>query len=161
MTQTSPSTTYRPAGYTSLTPFLCVDGAARAIDFYTDVFGARLVSRTDGQDGTVAHAELELEQGRLQLGDPAEAYGIAAPTPGAAATHSIAIYVPDCDATTTAAEKAGGTVREAPSTFVTGDRFASVLDPFGIRWSIMTRVEDVSDEEAERRVKEWMSQQGD
>ena len=156
--QTAPS--YRPTGYTTLTPFLSVNGAAKAIDFYTSVFEARLVSKTDGPDGTIAHAELEVEQGRFQLGDPMEAYGLAAPDDSDSTTFSLAIYVPDCDATVTAAQEAGAVVREPASTFVTGDRFASVRDPFGVRWSIMTRVEDVSDEEAERRVKEWMAQQG-
>ncbi|PRC49357.1 glyoxalase, partial [Mycobacterium sp. ITM-2017-0098] len=72
-----------PAGYTSLTPFLCVDGAAAAIDFYTSVFGAIVVEKMDGPDGTVAHAELDFGSGRVQLGDPAEAYKIAAPDGGA------------------------------------------------------------------------------
>src|SRR4051812_14216261 len=63
-----------PEGYTSLTPFLCIDGASAAIDFYVSVFGAKLVDRMDGPDGTVAHAELDFDNGRLQLGDPAEAY---------------------------------------------------------------------------------------
>ncbi len=70
-----------PEGYTSLTPFLCIDGAAAAIDFYVSVFGAKLVDRMDGPDGTVAHAELDFGNGRLQLGDPHEAYQIAAPDP--------------------------------------------------------------------------------
>ena len=70
-----------PEGYTSLTPFLCIDGASAAIDFYVSVFGAKLVDRMDGPNGTVAHAELDFGNGRLQLGDPAEAYQIAAPDP--------------------------------------------------------------------------------
>jgi PhnB protein len=145
---------YRPAGYTTLTPFLCVTDGAAAIEFYCAVFGASVVSRMDLPDGTVGHAELQFEQGRLQLSDAQPAYGIAAPTDGPA-THSLAIYVPDVDTTTAAAAERGATVREQPSTFVTGDRFASVLDPYGHRWSIMTRVEEVSDDEAERRVAEW------
>lgn len=145
---------HRPAGYSTLTPFLCVADGAAAIDFYRAVFGATVVSRMDLPDGRVAHAELQLEQGRLQLGDALAEYGLTAPSEGAV-THSIAIYVPDADATTALAAEHGATVREQPSTFVTGDRFASVLDPFGHRWSIMTRVEDVSDAEAERRVAEW------
>ena len=60
-----------PDGYTSLTPFLCIDGASAAIDFYVSVFGAKLVDRMDGPDGTVAHAELDFGNGRLQLGAPA------------------------------------------------------------------------------------------
>lgn len=154
------TTDYTPPGYTTLTPFLCVAPAAEAITFYADVFGARVVSRMDKPDGTVAHAELEFENGRLALADPDDAYDLAGHDGTKPATHSITIYVPDCDATTTAAEKAGATVREQPSAFVTGDRFASVLDPFGLRWTVMTRVEQLTDEESERRVNDWLATQG-
>ena len=144
-----------PEGHTSLTPFLCIDGAAAAIDFYVSVFGAKLVDRMDGPDGTVAHAELDFGNGRLQLGDPAEAYQIAAPDPKAPATHSMGFYCQDVDAVVAKAEQAGATVREPAQTFVTGDRFASILDPFGQRWTVMTRVEDVSPQERDRRMGEW------
>lgn len=154
------TTSYVPQGYSTLTPFLCVAPAAEAIDFYTQVFGARLVSRMDMPDGRVAHAELELVNGRFQVADPEEAYHLAAHDGSKPATHSIVIYVPDCDATTAAAEKAGATIREQPGDFLTGDRFSSILDPFGVRWSVMTRVEQVSDEEAARRVQEWLATQG-
>jgi len=144
-----------PAGYTSLTPFVVCDGAAAAIDFYTSVFGAQLVDRMDGPNGTVAHAELDFGNGRLQLGDPAEAYQIAAPDPDQPATHSVALYCDDTDSVVAKAEKAGATIREPAQTFVTGDRFASILDPFGQRWTVMTRVEDVSPEERDRRMADW------
>ncbi|SEH69821.1 PhnB protein [Mycolicibacterium rutilum] len=144
-----------PTGYTSLTPFLCIDGAAAAIDFYTEVFGAELVDRMDGPGGTVAHAELDFGSGRLQVGDPAEAYQIAAPDPARPATYSIGLYCGDVDAVVARAQEAGATVREPVQTFVTGDRFASIVDPFGTRWSVMTRVEEVSPEERERRLSEW------
>lgn len=148
-----------PAGYTSLTPFLCVDGAAAAIDFYATVFGATVVEKMDGPDGTVAHAELDFGAGRLQLGDPADAYKIAAPDAGAdVVTHSIALYCGDVDDVVAKAEKAGATIREAPQDFPTGDRFASLRDPFGIRWTVMTRVEDVTAEERDRRLSEWAAQ---
>ncbi|OMB96054.1 glyoxalase [Mycobacterium sp. NS-7484] len=144
-----------PQGYTSLTPFLCVDGAAEAITFYQNVFGADVVERMDGPDGTVAHAELDFGNGRLQLGDPQEAFQIAAPEPGSAATHSIGLYCPDVDAVVARAEKAGAIIREPAQTFVTGDRFASIVDPFGQRWTVMTRVENLTAAERERRVAEW------
>ena len=148
-----------PTGYTSLTPFLCVAGAAAAIDFYTQVFGATLVEKMDGPDGTVAHAELDFGTGRLQLGDPADAYGITAPATGSdTVTYSIALYCPDVDDVVARAQKAGATVREAPQDFATGDRFASLRDPFGVRWTVMTRVEDVSAEERDRRLGEWAAQ---
>ena len=144
-----------PEGYTSLTPFLCVEGASAAIDFYVAVFGAELVDRMDGPNDTVAHAELDFGNGRLQLSDPNPAYEIAAPEPKGFATHSVALYCPDVDAVVAKAEEAGATIREPAQTFVTGDRFASVLDPFGQRWTVMTRVEDVSPEERDRRMAQW------
>lgn len=148
-----------PAGYTSLTPFLCVVGAAAAIDFYTSVFGATLVEKMDGPDGSVAHAEIDFGNGRLQLGDPNDAYGIVGPASGSeVVTYSVALYCPDVDDVVARAQRAGATVREAPQDFATGDRFASIRDPFGVRWTVMTRVEDVSAEERDRRLGEWTAQ---
>jgi uncharacterized glyoxalase superfamily protein PhnB len=152
----------RPDGYTTLTPFLVCAPAAEAIRFYEEVFGATLVSRMDGPDGTVLHAELDFGTGRLQLGDPNDAYGLVAPAGRTEdrVSGSTCIYVPDVDAVFAAAVEHGATVREKPETFVTGDRFASIYDPFGHRWAVMTKVEDVSPEEAERRLAEWAASQG-
>ncbi|MGZ4507558.1 MAG: VOC family protein [Blastococcus sp.] len=151
----------KPDGYTSLTPFLVCSPAAEAIRFYEEVFGATVVGRMDGPGGTVLHAELDLGDGRMQLSDPNEQYGLVAPAGAADDTvsGSTCIYVPDVDAVFAAAVERGATVREKPSTFVTGDRFASIYDPFGHRWAVMTRVEDVSPEEAERRLADWSSSQ--
>lgn len=149
-----------PPGYTALTPYLVVDGAARALDFYASVFGATVVSRNDGPDGTVAHAELDFGTGRLQLSDPAPSMGLIAPDGTNQVNHSYVLYCADVDATWRAAVAAGATPFEEPATFVTGDRFGAVLDPFGHRWAIMTRVEDVSPEEAQHRVEEWLASQG-
>ncbi len=151
----------RPDGYTTLTPFLVCSPAAEAIRWYADVFGATVVSRMDAPDGSVPHAELDLGTGRLQLGDPNEAYGLAAPRrEGDTVSSSTCIYVADVDAVFARAVEAGATVREEPSDFVTGDRFASVLDPYGHRWAIMTRVEDVPDDVAEQRLAQWAEAQG-
>lgn len=151
----------KPEGYTTLTPFLVCAPAAEAIAFYTEVFGAEVVSRMDGPGGTVMHAELQFAEGRLQLGDPQEQFGLVAPArDGDAVSGSTCIYVPDVDAVFARAVEHGATVREKPDTFVTGDRFASVIDPFGHRWAVMTKVEDVSPEEQERRLAEWAATQG-
>ena len=151
----------RPDGYTTLTPFLVCSPAAEAIRFYQEVFGATVVSRMDGPDGTVPHAELDFGSGRLQLGDPADAYGLAAPSRSAdTVSSSTCIYVADVDAVFAKAVEHGATVREEPATFVTGDRFASIYDPFGHRWAVMTKVEDVDPEEADRRLAEWAATQG-
>ncbi|MDQ1661884.1 MAG: PhnB protein [Blastococcus sp.] len=152
----------KPEGYTTLTPFLVCSPAAEAIRFYEEVFGASVVGRMDGPDGTVMHAELDLGDGRLQLSDPNDSYGLVPPNGQAQdkVSCSTCIYVADVDAVFAAAVERGATVREKPATFVTGDRFASIYDPFGHRWAVMTRVEDVSPEEAERRLAEWSGQQG-
>jgi PhnB protein len=151
----------RPDGYTTLTPFLVCSPAAEAIRFYEEVFGATVVSRMDGPGGTVAHAELDLGTGRLQLSDPQDEYGLVAPNrDGDRVSGSTCIYVADVDAVFEKALARGATVREKPATFVTGDRFASIYDPFGHRWAVMTRVEDVSPEEAERRLADWAASQG-
>jgi PhnB protein len=144
-----------PAGYTSLTPFLVVDGAAKAIEFYTSVFGAELLERMDAGDGTVAHAELDFGHGRLQLSAPNAEYGLAAVEPAETVTHSVVLYCADVDDVVTRARDAGAVIREDVQTFVTGDRFASIIDPFGQRWAVMTRVEEVDAAERDRRLAEW------
>jgi uncharacterized glyoxalase superfamily protein PhnB len=144
-----------PQGYTALTPFLVIDGAAAAIDFYVEVFGAKLVEKMDGPDGTVAHAELDFGTGRLQLSDPMADYGLVAPQRTGPVTHSVVLYCADADAVVDRAERAGATIREPIATFVTGDRYASIVDPFGQRWAVMTRVEEVDAAERERRLSQW------
>lgn len=144
-----------PEGYTSLTPFLCVADGDAAIAFYRDAFGATLVSRMELPGGGVAHAELDFGHGRLQLADAMPDFGLVAPDGGDQVSQSTCLYLADVDAVTARAVELGATLREPPSTFVTGDRFASVLDPFGHRWALMTRVEDVPPEEQQRRLAAW------
>lgn len=148
-----------PLGHSSLTPFLAVSGAAEAIEFYRDVFGARVldVSRIGG---AVVHAELDFGQGRLQLGEPGEAYALVPPPEGDSVCYSLGLYRPEVDTIVERAVEAGAVIREAPATFVSGDRYASIRDPFGVRWTIMTRVEDLSPEESAARVAAWVAEQG-
>lgn len=144
----------RPNSATSLTPFLAIRGAKEALEFYRDVFGARVTDVTEFE-GLVAHAGMDFGNGLLQIGEPSPAYGLVPGPEGDDDCYSMGIYVSDVDAVTARAVAAGATVREEPSTFVSGDRFASIRDPFGVRWSIMTRVEDLSEEESAARVAEW------
>ena len=147
-----------PHGSTSITPFVVIPEARGAIDFYRDVFGARVVDVTEFGD-VVAHAVLDFGNGMLQLGAPQPDYGLVPPPAGDGDCYSLGLYCPDVDATVARAVAAGATVREAPTTFVSGDRFASIRDPFGVRWSVLTRVEDLSEEESARRVAEWAKHQ--
>lgn len=148
-----------PKGSTSLTPFIAVPRAREALDFYRDVFGARIVDVTE-MGGIVVHAVLDLGHGCLQLGEPSPDYHLVPPPAGDDDSYSLGLYCADADAVVARAEAAGATVREPLSTFVSGDLFASIRDPFGVRWSIMTRVEDISEEESARRVAEWAAAQG-
>ena len=148
-----------PHGVTSLTPFLAIPNAKGAIDFYRDVLGARVVAVTEF-GGVVAHAELDFGNGHLQLGEPNPEYGLVPAPDGDADCYSLGLYCADVDAAVERAVAAGATVREAPSNFASGDRFASIRDPFGVRWSIMTRVEDLSEAESAARVEAWAATQG-
>ncbi len=149
-----------PHGSTSLTPFLAVPAARDAIEFYRSVFGARVVDVTE-IGGVVVHADIDFGCGRMQLGEPNPDYGLVAAPEGDADCYSIGLYCSNADEVVARAERAGATVREPLATFVSGDRFASIRDPFGVRWSIMTRVVDLSEEESARRVAEWAAEQSD
>lgn len=142
-----------PHGSTSLTPHIVVSPAESALSMYPGVFGARL-SDVTRMGGLVVHAVVDFPYGRLTLSDPMPTYDLVAP--GAhGVTYSLALYVRDVDAVVARAVSAGMRIREPLSTFVSGDRYASLLDPFGIRWSVMTRVEDLSPEESAARVAKW------
>src|SRR3954466_3041545 len=142
-----------PDGYHSLTPYLAVSDGPKAIEFYTSVFGAEVISRQDMPDGRGGQAELRFGDSMLQLSDEMPQIGLRAPT-GEWVHSSLVHYVPDVDATFAKAIEAGARQVESVQTFMTGDRFGTVIDPFGHRWAIMTKVEDVSPEEADRRGKE-------
>jgi PhnB protein len=147
-----------PDGYRSLTPYLAVADGPKAIEFYRQVFGAEVLSRQDSPDGKVAHAELRIGDSMLQLSDEMPQIGLRAPN-GEWVHSSLVHYCADVDAVFAKAVEAGARQVEPVSTFVTGDRYGTVIDPFGHRWAILTRVEEVSREEADRRVQEWVDSQ--
>ena len=154
------TTNGRPNGSTALTPHLVVTPADKALSFYQAVLGARVldVTRFPGSS-LIAHAELDFGLGLLTLSDPMAAYGLVAPPELAGTSFSLALYVPDVDDVVARAVAAGATLREPVSSFVSGDRYAPLLDPFGVRWAIMTRIEDLSPDDSRRRVEAWSKQQ--
>lgn len=152
-----------PIGYTAITPFIAVGNPAEAIAFYETVFRAKAKSVTEiDYEGRklIVHADLDFGNGFLQLGAANPAYKLVLPPGDGVACYSLAIYVPDVDHTCALAVANGAAVREPVANFVSGDRYCSILDPYGVRWSIMTRVEDISEEESYRRVAEWSKQLG-
>jgi len=147
-----------PTGYTSLTPFIVVSDPKEAIAFYEHVFGAKMKSVTEvgSEDNKmIIHAELDMGNGYLQLGAVNAAYGLVTPPAEGNACYSLGLYVHDVETVIARALASGATSREEITSFVSGDRYGSILDPYGIRWSIMSRVEDISVEESFRRVEEW------
>ncbi len=148
-----------PNGFSSITPFIVVKNPSEAIEFYKAVFNARIKDITEFSDGNgnkiVVHAELDFGNGFLQLGAANPVYKLVLPQDDDNACYSLAIYVADVDQVFENAVARGAKVREPIANFVSGDRFASILDPFGVRWTIMTRIEDLSEEESARRVREW------
>ncbi|KAF0845088.1 VOC family protein [Nocardia caishijiensis] len=148
-----------PEGYHSITCFLAVADGDKAIDFYTEVFGATLLSRADGPDGQAVHAELLIGDSTLQLGIPLADGSVRAPQDWVHT--SIVHYCPDVDDAVERAVDRGARVVEETQTFVTGDRYGVIIDPFGHRWAVMTRVENVSREEADRRIADWMATQSE
>ncbi len=148
-----------PNGFTTITPFIVVKNPSEAIEFYKTVFNARVKDVTEFSDGNgnkiVVHAELDFGNGFLQLGAANPAYKLVLPAEEDNACYSLGIYVANADEVFENAAARGAKVREPVANFVSGDRYGSILDPFGVRWSIMTRIEDLSEEESSRRVREW------
>jgi PhnB protein len=141
----------RPAGYPSLTPYLIVRDAARAIDFYRSVFGAEPRMRLAGPAGRIGHAELAIGDSLVMLADEAPEHGAVAPQPDQGGPVSLHLYVDDADTVVRAAEAAGAKLVRPIETKFYGDRMATIADPFGHIWHVSTHVEDVSPEEIERR----------
>jgi PhnB protein len=146
-----------PEGYPRVTPYLTVDDGAKAIEFYTQVFDADERVRMDGPDGKVGHAELGLGDAIIMVSDVAPDFATRSPKDLGGTSASVFVYVEDVDGTVRKAADAGATVTAAPEDRFWGDRLGVITDPFGHVWSIATHVEDVSPDEARRRVEEMMS----
>jgi PhnB protein len=147
-----------PEGYHTLTMYLAVDDAAAAIDYYQRAFGAKERGRMAGPDGTIGHAELEIGDSLLMLADALPQFTARPPKELGGTTASVFLYVEDIDAVYKQAVDAGGTSVMEPDDMFWGDRFGSLLDPFGHLWTIATHVEDVSPEEMAKRSEEFMAQ---
>ena len=148
-----------PDGYHAITPYLIIQGAAQAIDFYKRAFGATELLRLDGPNGTIGHAEILLGDSPVMLADGCPAMGYNGPQHYGGTPVSLMFYVEDVDAMFDRAVAAGATVQRPVQDQFYGDRTGTVVDPFGHVWSIGTHKEDVSPEEINRRYEELMKQQ--
>ena len=143
-----------PHGATSLTPYIGVPHAAEAVDFYRQVFDARIVELTK-VSGVVVHAHLDFGNGHLHLEEPNPGVGLTGPLADGAACFSLGFYCHDVDAVLARAEAAAAEILAPAVDFPSGDRFVAIRDPHGVRWSIMSRVEDLSEAESAERIVAW------
>lgn len=143
-----------PEGYHSLTPYLVVDGAAEAIRFYEQAFGATELFRLPMGD-KLGHAEIKIGDSVLMLADESPDMGHQGPKSRGGPTSSILFYTEDVDAAFERAVAAGCTSERPPEDQFWGDRMGTLLDPFGHRWSLATHTEDVPPDEMQRRMAEF------
>lgn len=143
-----------PEGYHTVTPYLVVNGASRALDFYKDAFGASELMRMDSPDGKVMHAEFRIGDSILMIADAFPDLGFVSPEGLTGTPVGMMIYVDDVDTVAAAALAAGATEIRAIENQFYGDRSVTYKDPFGHLWTISTHIEDVSPEEMDRRMAE-------
>ena len=140
-----------PEGYHSITSYLIVDGAAKAIEFYKQAFGAEEIMRFPGADGRVDHAEIRIGDSVMMIADEHPQMNARGPKGIGGTPVSFLLYVRDCDATVKIATDAGAKLIRPIANQFYGDRSGTVEDPFGHVWTIATHVEDVSPDEMGRR----------
>ena len=149
-----------PEGFHTVTPQLTLDDAAPAIEWYKKALGAEEVSRAVGPNGEIMHAELRIGDSPIMLNDAIA--GGKGPKAIGGSPMSLWLYVKDCDALFKRAVAAGAKVLDGPMGAMQdqfwGDRSGTFNDPYGYRWSIATRKEDLTPQEIEKRQTEFMKQ---
>jgi PhnB protein len=146
-----------PEGYNTISTYLAVEDAARAIDFYKQAFGATERGRMDGPDGKIAHAEIQFGDSVVMFSDQFEQSTCKPPKELGGTSAAMFVYVDDVDAFVDRAVEAGATVVSPVEDMFWGDRFGKLSDPFGHEWQIATHKEDLSNEEIMERGKEAMA----
>jgi PhnB protein len=141
-----------PDGYHSVTPYLIIKGAGRAIDFYKNSFGAQEIMRFPGPNNTIAHAEIRIGDSVIMLADEQPANNNRSPQAFGGSPVSLMIYVPDVDKTFRQAISNGAKETRVVQDQFYGDRSGNLVDPFGHVWTIATHMEDVSMEEMQQRM---------
>ncbi len=150
-----------PEGYHSITPYLIVDDAHEAIEFYKKAFNAKELFRMAGPDDTIGHAELQIGNSRFMLADESQMMGTESPNTLGGCPVSLMVYVENVDSAFNQAVQAGAKIKVELKDQFWGDRSGSLEDPFGHRWSLASHIEDVPPSEMEKRMKEMMSAQVD
>jgi uncharacterized glyoxalase superfamily protein PhnB len=149
-----------PEGYHTVTPYLAVKGAAKAIEFYKEAFGAKKIELHHSPDGSIMHAVLKIGDSLVMLSDefPQSSCGMASPQALKGSTVVLHIYVENADAVFNKAVKAGAAVIRPMEDQFWGDRYGQVKDPFGHLWSIATHTADLNQEEMDAGAEQFFSQ---
>ena len=145
-----------PDGYPRVTPYLHVDGASKAIDFYRTVFGAKERMRMAGPDGRIGHAELEIGNSMIMVADEHPDMGVRGPKSVGGTPVTVLVYVEDVDRAFERALKAGAKELRPVENQFYGDRSGQFEDPFGHHWNVATHVEDVPPDEMAKRAAKTM-----
>jgi len=140
-----------PEGYHSVTPYLSIKGAAAAIDFYKEVFGATELFRMAGPEGKIGHAEIKIGNSPIMLADEYPEMEFVSPQTLGGTPIGLMIYVDDVDTMFKQAISSGAKEIKPLQNQFYGDRSGTLRDPFGHVWTVATHVEDVAPEEMERR----------
>jgi PhnB protein len=148
-----------PDGYPRVTPYLIVDGASAAIDFYTSVLGATERMRMPAPEDKVGHAELEVGDSVIMLADESPEMDAHSPTAVGGTPVSLHVYVDDAESVFERAVQAGAKALRPVEDRFYGDRTGSFEDPFGHRWHVATHVEDVPSDEMAKRMAEMSAGQ--
>lgn len=143
-----------PEGYAGVTAYLVIRGAAEAITFYKDVFDAEETIRLAAPDGSIGHAELRIAGGVVMLADEVPDMDIKAPPTVGGSSCGLMIYVEDADAVFNKALEKGATAFKPICDQFYGDRSGTIDDPFGHRWTIASRIEDLSNEDVTKKFEE-------
>jgi PhnB protein len=146
-----------PDGYHTLTPFLTVRDAERAIEFYKNAFGAESRGVMKGPDGKVMHAEIKIGDSVVMLSDEFPDFGSVSPQGLGGSPMGLHIYVDDVDSSFDRAVKAGAQVEMPVMDQFWGDRYGRLKDPFGHKWSIATHKKDLSMDEMKKGMDEAMA----
>ncbi len=145
-----------PDGYHTLTPYLVIRDAAKAIEFYEKAFGAKETFRMPGPGGKIMHAELQIGDSMLMLAEEMPEYGAKSPQALGGSPVNVFLYVEDADKVFNQAVAAGATVTMPLADQFWGDRYGKLADPFGHQWSVATHKEDVAPEEMAKRAAKAM-----
>jgi PhnB protein len=146
-----------PEGYHTITPFMTVRDAARAIEFYKKAFGATDRGIAKDPSGKVMHAEIQIGDSVIMMSDEFPEFGSVSPQSVGGSSVGLHIYVDNVDAAFDRAVKAGAQVEMPVADQFWGDRYGRLKDPFGHKWSIATHVKDMSRDEMKHAMDEAMS----